>query len=77
MAVVILMFAFYSVFAVVINAQCMGSMTNVSKGCQLTLDSDYDNMEPEGDPLQLHVRFRILHLRDVPDSGGSFGVDIM
>ena len=48
-----------------------------SKDCQLTLNGDYDDLEPGGDPLILNARFRILHLRDVPDSGGSYSVDIM
>ena len=47
-----------------------------SKGCQLTLNVSNDYLEPRGDPLILNARFRILHLRDVPDSGGSYSLDI-
>ena len=73
MGVAYFFLAFLSVSVPVINAQ----LTNNSKGCHLAPLSGYDNIEPEGDPLLLHVRFRVLHIRDVPDSGGSFGVDIM
>ena len=65
--------------AVVIRLQNIGPMPNwpQPKGCYLTLNNGWDEMEPVGDPLTLHVRIRVLHLRDVPDSGGSFGVDFM
>ena len=61
----------------VIRAQNVSSMLNKKKkGCHLSLDSSFDEKEPEGDPLLLNVKITVLHLRDVPDSGGSFGVDI-
>ena len=47
------------------------------KDCELTINGDDDDLEPRGDPLILNARFRILNLRDVPDSGGSYSVDIM
>ena len=47
------------------------------KDCELTLNGGYEDLEPEGDPLIINARFKILNLRDVPDSGGSYSVDIM
>ena len=46
------------------------------KGCKLALGNGYsDNeMEPKGHPLLVNVSIRVNYLRDVPDSGGSFGV---
>ena len=55
----------------------IGPMPKHTQGCQLTLNSGSDDMEPEADPLLLQVRIRVLHLNDVPDSGGSFSVDVM
>ena len=55
----------------------IGTMPKHTQGCRLTLNSGRDDMEPEADPLLLHVRIRVLRLIDVPDSGGSFGVDVM
>ena len=66
--------------AVVIKSQNIGPMPppkGQPKGCYLTLNNGWDEMEPVSDPLIFHVRIRVLHLRDVPDSGGSFGVDFM
>ena len=60
----------------VIRAQNVSSVLNKKKGCHLSLDSSFDEMEPDGDPLLLNVKITVLHLRDVPDSGGSFDVDI-
>ena len=47
-----------------------------SGGCALNLSNNRDDMEPSGNPLEILVRKQILHIRDVPDSGGSFGVDL-
>ena len=30
----------------------------------------------EGNPLNLTVKMRVRNVRDVPDSGGSYGVDV-
>ena len=32
--------------------------------------------KPEGNPLILHTMLEVLHVRDIPDSGDSYGVDI-
>ena len=61
----------------VINAQNIEHMPNNSRGCHLTLNNGYSDMEPEGNPLLLHVRIKILRLREIPDSGRSFSVMIM
>ena len=47
-----------------------------SSSCNLNRTFEYDDMEPTMNPLIIHVKFEILHIRDVPNSGGSFGVDI-
>ena len=48
------------------------------KGSKLTLGNGFDvnAMEPKGHPLLLNTSIRVYYLRDVPDSGGSFGVDM-
>ena len=66
-----------SVLVAVINAQNIEPMSNNSRGCHLTLNNGHNDMEPEGDPLLLHVRIKILRLREIPDSGRSFSVMIM
>ena len=33
-------------------------------------------LEPKGYPLLIHSKMHVLHIRNVPNSGGSFGVDI-
>ena len=65
-----------SLVVAVIKSQYIGPMPQNQKGCNLTLNNGYDEMEPEGNPLLIQVRIRVFHLRDVPDSGGSFGVNI-
>ena len=63
-----LMLSFY---ARGINAQTIGPM-GPNPGCQLTLNTGANKMEPLGHPLQIDVRIRLFHLREVPNSGGSF-----
>ena len=69
----------YAVFLVeIVNAQFYGPALppSLHKGCELTLGNAFGDKEPRGEPLLLHVSITIPHLRDVADSGGSFGVDI-
>ena len=50
------------------------------KGCNLIIPKEVqirEEPQPESGPLLLHTGFRIFRLGDVPDSGGSFGVDFM
>ena len=63
----------------VIHAQNIGPVPQQpqSQGCALILQNGWFEMEPVGDPLLVHVRIRVIHLTDIPDSGSSFGVDIM
>ena len=44
--------------------------------CHLSLNSESHDMEPFGNPLILNVSIKIYHLREVPESGGSFSVDM-
>ena len=49
------------------------------KGCNLvTPQRVRENIEPESEsgPLLLHIELSVLHIREIPDSGGSFGVDV-
>ena len=64
-------------YVVVIAAQDIEPMPNNSRGCHLTLNNGDNDMEPEGDPLLLLVKIRILRLVEIPDSGRSFSVNIM
>ena len=50
------------------------------RGCNLIIPKEVqirEEPQPESGPLLLHTGFRIFRLGDVPDSGGSFGVDLM
>ena len=47
-----------------------------SGGCNLIIpDAVKGHMEVEGRPLNIIIDMSIQQIRDVPDSGGSFGVD--
>ena len=53
----------------------MASATNMTHGCNLYVPTEVrDHMEAEGEPLQITIIMQIEYVRDVPDSGGSFGV---
>ena len=63
----------------VLIALAMGSVesaTNMTQqGCNLYVPEEVrDHMEAEGEPLQITIIMQIEYVRDVPDSGGSFGV---
>ena len=66
-------------FLGVIDAQMIGPAPHQadSKGCTLTLNIGWFDLEPVGDPLLIEVRIRVIHLFDIPDSGGSFSVKLM
>ena len=54
------------------------SATNTTQGCKLNIPKDVqDHMEAQGKPLEMDIIMKILRVRDVPDSGGSFGADLM
>ena len=63
----------------VIDAQIIGPAPHQpdSQGCTLTLNNGWNDMEPVGDPLVVDVRIRVIHLSDIPDSGGSFSTNLM
>ena len=49
----------------------------VSAGC--TLEAPHVikvHKEALGEPLLIHTEIKVLGVRDVPDSGGSYGVDM-
>ena len=57
----------------------------VDTGCSLKVPNHVKNqMEPSGDiyakpkpkPLLIEVDIMVLGVRDVPDNGGSYGVDV-
>ena len=54
------------------------STTNTTfMGCHLKIPNHVkDHLEAEGEPLQIRIIMEILQIRDVPDRGGSFGVDL-
>ena len=69
------MIVFSTSIVAVMSAQNIGSLPNNSNGCHLTLNG-YNDIEPEGHPLLLYVRIRVMRLRDIPESGGSFSVSL-
>ena len=68
-----------AIFIGVIDAQMIGPapLQKDSKGCTLTTNNGWFEIEPVGDPLLIDVRIRVIHLFDIPDSGGSFSVKLM
>ena len=50
------------------------------KGCNLVKPKEVqirEEPQPESGPLILHTGFEIFRLGDVPDSGGSYGMDVL
>ena len=58
------------------NAQQLGPMPRQKLDCSLEINFLWYDSEPRGYPLPIHVWIVILHIRDIPDRGGSFGADI-
>ena len=50
--------------------------TSSGWGCVLQRNDDYYDWEPKGNPLLLHANLKVNHMRDIPNSGGSYGMDI-
>ena len=45
-------------------------------GCTLLVPPDVQKqMEPQGNPLQISMEFMNIRIRDVPNRGGSYGVE--
>ena len=64
----------YNFFAVVLAKV---AQVYCNKGC--SFETSYElvrNPEPQGNPLILDLDILIIGLRDVADSGGSYGVDV-
>ena len=50
------------------------------KGCNLKVPKAVEEQiepEPQTLPLIIHVHLLVIRVRDVPDSGGSYGVDVV
>ena len=46
-------------------------------GCNLIPSKAiFGQLEPKGNPLLINAKMHVLHIRNVPDGGGSFGVDV-
>ena len=67
---------FQSLQIVVLYGKNIGPVPPYKIGCYLVLNNGWDEMEPIGNPLLIHVRFRVRSLKDIPDSGGSFTLGI-
>ena len=37
---------------------------------------EHPEPQPDSGPLILHIELSVLHIREIPDSGGSYGVDV-
>ena len=68
--------SFYFVLISVLTSADLTSAQENTTGCHLSLNSGWHDREPTGNPLQILERIQILRIRDVPDSGGSFSVDL-
>ena len=65
----------YIVLCILYVNGMLASGSNVT-GCNLIIpDAVKGQMEPEGRPLKISIDMSVQQVRDVPDSGGSFGVD--
>ena len=52
---------------------------SASRGCNLVIPQnvqEHPEPQPESGPLLLHIELSVLHIREIPDSGGSYGVDV-
>ena len=70
---------------VLANVSSASRRRNLNVGCTLLVpDRVKERMEPFGhrnkttkeEPVSIFMKIKILGVRDVPDSGGSYGVDI-
>ena len=53
--------------------QTMGHNQPPKSGLHSSLFFDW---EPKANPLLIGMNLKVLHIRHVPDSGGSYGVDL-
>ena len=50
------------------------------RGCNLVIPHEVQirpEPQPDGGPLRIYTGFNIFRLGDVPDSGGSYGMDLL
>ena len=47
-----------------------------NRACSFQPNHYQYDWEPEANPLFIDINLIILHIRDIPDSGGSFGLDL-
>ena len=68
---------YYIVLCILYVDGMLASGSNVTlSGCNLIVpDAVKGHQEPEGRPLKISIDISVQQVRDVPDSGGSFGVD--
>ena len=49
-----------------------------TRGCHLEVPAEVkDQVEAKGEPLDIGVDIALTRIRDVPDGGGSFGVELV
>ena len=59
------------------NVSAKGRFKAQPQGCSLlATESVTAQLEPTGEPLIIKVDLNVLGVRDVPDRGGSYGVDV-
>ena len=59
------------------NVSCLKRSKSLPQGCSLLpTTAVMTQMEPTEEPLSLSVAIKVLGVRDVPDRGGSYGVDV-
>ena len=51
--------------------------SNLDAGCTLKMpDSVKKEQEAVGKPLKINIDLKVMDVRDIPDQGGSYGIDI-
>ena len=49
---------------------------DTGNGCTLLVPPTVKKqMEPRGEPLQINIEFMNIRIRDVPNKGGSYGIE--
>ena len=71
-----LVFEAFVVLLVARRVQSTNSTQDNGNGCTLLVPPDVQKqMEPQGNPLQISMEFMNIRIRDVPNRGGSYGVE--
>ena len=56
-----------------------GFNKSASRGCNLVIPQnvqEHPEPQPESGPLLLHIELSVLHIIEIPESGGSYGMDV-